>query len=87
MKCPPVAAGLPAAAWETFPQPTRNGTMQAFTRYSLILLAELCGIVALLATYEAHHWITEGYGLNPFAALPFATLVILMPFALARLQQ
>ncbi len=72
---------------EPYSSQTYEGyTMKAFTHYSLILLAELCGVVALLATYEAHRWITEGYGLNPFAALPFATLVILMPFALGRLQ-
>lgn len=58
--------------------------METFTRYALLALAEICAIAALLAVYEAHQYMTIGYGLHPFAALPAATLLVLLPFGFVR---
>ena len=58
--------------------------MKTFTQIALLLLAEVCAVCALIAVYEAHQYMTVGYGFNPLAAMPFATLVILLPFVFVR---
>lgn len=58
--------------------------MQTFTRYTLLVLAQICAIAALLAAYEAHQYMTIGRGLNPLAAMPAATLLLLLPYCFIR---
>lgn len=45
----------------------------------LTLLTQLCTTSSAILVYMAHQWNTIGYGLNPWIALPVATLMMLLP--------
>lgn len=57
--------------------------MKYFTTWS-ILFVQLCTIGAMGAAYLANAWMVEGLGLNPWVALPCATLLMLAPFTVRR---
>jgi hypothetical protein len=47
--------------------------------YLTNLFTQVCTVAALFLTYMAHQWSTVGYGLNPYIALPIATLLMVAP--------
>lgn len=47
--------------------------------YLTNLFAQICTVTAMFLTYLAHQWSTVGYGLNPYIALPLATLFMAAP--------
>jgi len=44
------------------------------------LATQICTITALLFAFMAHDWMTIGYGLNPFVAIPIGVLLIAAPY-------
>lgn len=38
--------------------------------------------LAMILTYLAHSWVKEAFGINPFIALPIATLLMIMPYVI-----
>ena len=54
-------------------------------KYAIILLAQGTMYAAILAIELAQGWMSIGHGLNPLIALPAATLILLMPYAVRAL--
>ena len=46
------------------------------------LVAQAFTALALILSYLANSWLVEGYGLNPWLALPFATICMAVPHVL-----
>jgi hypothetical protein len=53
--------------------------------YASILLIQLFTVSAIGLFFLAHRILTEGYGLNPFIALPAGTLFAILPYMTHRL--
>ena len=47
-----------------------------------MLVAQMLTASAMILTYMAHTYASVGYGLNPYVALPTATLLMVLPYAL-----
>ena len=39
---------------------------------------------AIILAWSAEQWLTAGHGLNPFIALPIATVALLLPYTYSR---
>lgn len=47
----------------------------------LTCLTQMLTGCAIILVWSAEQWLTVGYGLNPFIALPLATIALLLPYA------
>jgi hypothetical protein len=43
------------------------------------LFTQICTATALFLVYLANEWLTVGFGLNPWIAIPVATLLMVVP--------
>lgn len=43
------------------------------------LFTQICTAAALFCAYMANEWLTVGFGLNPWIAIPVATLLMVVP--------
>jgi hypothetical protein len=47
----------------------------------LTVCTQALTVLAMILTYLANHWMEVGtYGLNPFFALPIATILMVLPY-------
>jgi len=47
--------------------------------YLMNVITQICTAIALFLAYLANQWLTVGFGLNPWIALPLATLFMVVP--------
>lgn len=47
--------------------------------YLMNIITQACTVTALILTYLANEWLTVGYGINPWIALPVATILMGLP--------
>lgn len=44
------------------------------------LLTQMCTAMAAVLTFLANEWLTVGLGINPWAAIPGATILMMVPY-------